>query len=551
MNTIRQFYRVRLGTYTDTIKLPSSLFANGERQCGGRAMTILTDLIYRYGEQKRSLRLENDDAMVTVPLRTLTTHTGCSKTRIPGYVQEITTWVRKIKNSKENEGNVYIFMNPKTGLPVPSSEVDEDRCLVNDGPQVIANSGQQYFIFPECMLTSDEHWSLRHMTNSEMEAYYNLWWTADHAEKKTSGNAWAGTVAYLRKSAKQDAKTFEKAMEGLRNKGLVRYTTIPAKPGRSAEYTIELLNPETGNAFAGPDDKDEDDDQNYRVDGVRGFRSNPNPSDRSYTKNLLKEWGYTGPMIDNANCWVQILCPFHDDTNPSCGVTPHGFRCRTCEATGALRQLAQKFGRVIFVQPANNAIASWPHRNEEGYTIYRVARYPDIPDGRRDFKFERKLRRRWVAGYKGKKTLYNLDLIQDARTVILTEGHKDADTATNLNFTDEWNSPIIGCTSGGKDSWQPKFAKQFQGHRVIFIPDTDEPGETYRNAVKASFDAEGVDYIEVILPGVKDLTEYRELPDYSHEELARLIGHGWIGGVPGNDKINFGRTMYYDATVEV
>jgi hypothetical protein len=552
MNTLNTLntYRVRLNQ--DTLKIPNGLFQGGERQRTGRSMAILMNLIYEYGELPRRERVSNKIAQVSIPLSGLQARTGYKKTQVYAAIKELESeFVQTIKNPRENQGSSYVFLDPKTKRPLHSCVIDSERVIERDGPHVMANNRVQYFLFPTCLLTSTEHWALRKMTSSEVELYVALWWTANHADNKSKNTAWHGKVPSLRKAAKLVPTTFETAMQGLVTTGLVQYSEIPSKPGHGATYSIELLNPYTGSAFAGPDTADEDDDENYVVQtatGQKRFRANPNPSEGAHTKKLLEEWGYTGAIRDGANNWVMICCPFHDDHNPSCGVTPWGFNCLSCEAQGSLRQLAQKFGKVVFSSPLDEAIEKYLHKDAQGYTLYRFARYPDR-DGDRVYRYERKVNGKWNRLYKGRKILYNLDLLQT--TVILTEGCKDADTATNLNFTDERGNAIVGTTSGGNGSWQHKFAKQFAGCRVILIPDTDAAGELYRKAVKESFDAEGVEYIEVLLNGAKDLTEYRARPEYSDEELARLIGHGWIGGTPGNQHVNFGGATYYDETVEV
>lgn len=106
---------------------------------------------------------------------------------------------------------------------------------------------------------------------------------------------------------------------------------------------------------------------------------------------------------------------------------------------------------------------------------------------------------------------------------------------------------VIGTTSGGSDSWLPGFAKYFTqaggsafGQRVIVMPDADEAGEHWRQAVIPSFHAEGVEYREVSFAdaGCKDLTEF--MASHTVGELIERCGEDWWRSVQVLDVCEIG-----------
>jgi hypothetical protein len=60
------------------------------------------------------------------------------------------------------------------------------------------------------------------------------------------------------------------------------------------------------------------------------------------------------------------------------------------------------------------------------------------------------------------------------------------------------------------------------------MPDADVAGQRYADAVKASLEAEGIEYRIVTFEdvGAKDVTEFLE--EHSVEELVRRIGPDWV-----------------------
>lgn len=93
--------------------------------------------------------------------------------------------------------------------------------------------------------------------------------------------------------------------------------------------------------------------------------------------------------------------------------------------------------------------------------------------------------------------LFNRPALEFADTLFVTEGEKDAVTVTNLGLLGK-GSVIVGTTSGGADSWDPALAKDLSSsQRVVILPDDDEAGKRYADAIEASLKAEKVEYRKV------------------------------------------------------
>jgi 5S rRNA maturation endonuclease (ribonuclease M5) len=162
--------------------------------------------------------------------------------------------------------------------------------------------------------------------------------------------------------------------------------------------------------------------------------------------------------------------------------------------------------------------------------VKRVLRFPNYADGHKHFT-QRKWSpdSGWLPTVKGVgAVLYNADRLILTGTVIIVEGEKDADSISGLHLSGR-GGETIGVTSGGKGTWHAKLAKQLRGKAVIVMPDNDAPGEDYAVTVRASLDAEHIEYASVSFAGTgsKDVTEYLQ-NDHTVEELVRLINSPWV-----------------------
>lgn len=79
--------------------------------------------------------------------------------------------------------------------------------------------------------------------------------------------------------------------------------------------------------------------------------------------------------------------------------------------------------------------------------------------------------------FQGKKPLYKLPLIRDAKTVFWVEGEKKADALVGLG--------LVATTSGGATSHSGADFEPLRGKRVVIWADFDESGKAHAEAVKA------------------------------------------------------------------
>jgi len=102
---------------------------------------------------------------------------------------------------------------------------------------------------------------------------------------------------------------------------------------------------------------------------------------------------------------------------------------------------------------------------------------------------------------KGRRTFYNLPEVLKANTIVLVEGETKADPLSWLWLQDSDGQDVAVTTTGGANSWRSHFAELLQGKHVLILPDTDEPGIRYAEAVRASLERLGIEHETVYLDG--------------------------------------------------
>ena len=135
-----------------------------------------------------------------------------------------------------------------------------------------------------------------------------------------------------------------------------------------------------------------------------------------------------------------------------------------------------------------------------------------------------------------KPLLYNLPRLEFARTVVITEGEKDADRVTSLKLLDNRRSEIIATTSGGSDTWLDKLAERLCGKSVIVMPDSDDAGLQYKDEVVASLKKRDIPHCVVTFDGHKDVSEFLDA-GHTDTELAQRIADEWTKTVGQGDVI--------------
>lgn len=403
-------------------------------------------------------------------------------------------------------------------------------------PSVLYSNHVPYFTFPQCLvLESSKRWSLAEMTGPEIRLYLTVLWLANKHRK----NGFEISSRDMRRHSSLSRPAFLKAINGLEERGLIWVDSESQSENNT--LSIEICDPFTGRPLPMGYGIDQNNPQNYTAnDGIsksKRLDMNVDLNKPDSVELFIRDGiGYKGPVLNQGNGDITIQCPFHDDTNPSCSISPSKrgcFHCFGCGTNGSIFDLVKVFAKqtdtkVEFHDPDRKAVAIYEYRDIDGKLIKQVLRYPDKNGQKVIRQRQRDKGGDWnwsVANLP--PTLYHSDMLKSAGTVCLCEGEKDADTVTELYLLGKWGL-FIGMTSGGANSWNPELARQLIDNRVVILPDDDEAGKRYADAIEDSLKAEGIEYRRLSLSGtgVKDVTEYME--KHSIEDLVRLIGVDWI-----------------------
>ena len=220
----------------------------------------------------------------------------------------------------------------------------------------------------------------------------------------------------------------------------------------------------------------------------------------------------------------QVLCPFHDDKNPSMSINIKTgvFNCFACGEQGDFIKFYMKkkgvnFKTAITYICQDCGLTSQTPMEKIKMEIVKIYDYKDI-DGKlisQTIRFKPKTFRQrvpgkngeWIWSLKGVQTiLYNLIDVSTANKVLVVEGEKCCDAAKNLGITATTN-PM------GAGKWQEKYNKHLYGKEIILIPDNDIVGMKHMITVGKQLKKHAtVKWLDFVDKGEKgfDLTDFIE-----------------------------------------
>lgn len=227
---------------------------------------------------------------------------------------------------------------------------------------------------------------------------------------------------------------------------------------------------------------------------------------------------------------IRLLCPAHDDHNPSLDVTEgdDGRPLAVCRSQGcswdAIREAsgwrddrapAESDSRWT---PNGTAVAIFDYVDESGVLLFQVRRAA----GKRfsQCRPDASSKSGWRFNLKGvRRVLYRLPEVLEAvargDTVFVCEGEKDVESLRRLGL-------VATCNPGGAGKWRDEFAEVLRGTSAVVIADRDEPGYRHAQAVAKSLRVAGVP-VEVKEPTEgKDITDHLEA-GCSLDELTDLL----------------------------
>ncbi len=222
---------------------------------------------------------------------------------------------------------------------------------------------------------------------------------------------------------------------------------------------------------------------------------------------------------------IMIICPFHDDKNPSLSVDlDQGvYHCFGCGASGCRQQKTESDQKNPFYHYQLGIPAeTYCYRDESGTPLYYVCRFEgsDIKGNPIEGKTFRQINaetKKWkMSGVR--RVLYHLpDIISSSDRIFITEGEKDAD-----RLRQKFSVTATTCP-GGAGKWKKEYNECLSGRELIILPDNDIPGKDHAEAVRRSLS--GTVSISVI--NLPDIPEKGDVSDWmdqggTGEDLIRL-----------------------------
>lgn len=236
---------------------------------------------------------------------------------------------------------------------------------------------------------------------------------------------------------------------------------------------------------------------------------------RLKTEDILKK---LDGVFKTSNGW-QARCPAHDDTRPSLSIGEDGgktlLHCQKgCKTEDVVKAMGLQM-RDLFPEEAEERklVATYGYLDENGELLFQILRYKPKnfsarrPDGNGG----------WVSSVKGTRLIpYRLPTILQYKSVLVTEGEKDADAGFRKLHLPTTTNPF------GAGKWREEYSAHFVGKTVLLCPHKDDAGRNHMRAVACSLFPVAKKIKIVDLPFGKDLTEWHALGG-TREQLDALF----------------------------
>lgn len=244
------------------------------------------------------------------------------------------------------------------------------------------------------------------------------------------------------------------------------------------------------------------------------------------------------PDVTTAVAWAKagqesmVICPAHDDSNPSLSVGPGNegqpvvFKCHAnCEASEIVSAAGLSWTDVCTGEidsnraqgevwtPRGNASHVYQYVDEHGRVLYEALRVP-LEGGGKTFSQRQpdsSKQHGWAYNLQGvRRVLYRLPqviaAVADGKEVWITEGEKDADRACA-------DGKVATCSPMGAGNWNTEYGTALTGARVTIVADTDEPGRKHALEVMDDLVSNHgceVRIVESPLHNCKDYSDHRQ-----------------------------------------
>jgi hypothetical protein len=213
---------------------------------------------------------------------------------------------------------------------------------------------------------------------------------------------------------------------------------------------------------------------------------------------------------------TRLLCPAHDDHDPSLDVAEGGdgrplVICRSrgcswqsiCEAVGWEQGRGARSNQDLWT-PHGDAVAVYDYVDGDGQLLFQVCRTAEKKFSQR--RPDATSKSGWRFNLTSvRRVLYRLPEVLAAAgagsMVFVCEGEKDADAvrATGVTAT---------CNPGGAGKWQRAYTAALRGATVVVIADDDPPGRAHAARVVGDLAAAGVSASAVLPASGKDAADH-------------------------------------------
>ena len=365
----------------------------------------------------------------------------------------------------------------------------------------------RYFQVPESLMFTQQY---RKLGGTALLVYLAVLASVN----RTGRQVLSLTAELLAEHAGVTPPTLRKAVEELTDDSAPFLRVTPGE--------VHLLHPETGQSL------EEVDDEEKFVFIEPGNRKRIDMSELLTSDNFKRYYVHELPGLDTARVQQDVRCPFHSDSTPSMSINLKDgeWFCHACDLGGGMlhfemrvletedkRYAWESIGKKLGVRLAGKKLGKpttehfW--RDADGEILFLMRRYAD-GSARPYHPVAGGKMKLGMGSAKGKRTFYNLPEVLKANTILLVEGETKADPVSLLGLQDSNGEDVAVTTTGSATSWRSHFAELLHGKRVLILPDTDEPGIRYAEAVRASLERLGIAHETVYLDGDKDVRGFLE-----------------------------------------
>ena len=219
-------------------------------------------------------------------------------------------------------------------------------------------------------------------------------------------------------------------------------------------------------------------------------------------------------QVKHNNNSIVAICPSHNDKSPSLTASCNSEKILVkCQAGCSFDAVVSALGmeQSQFFAPkekllSKKIVARYRYEDKEGNHAFDIVRFepknfrPQRPDGKWSLEGVERVPYRLPQ---------MLEAIQVGKGIVLVEGEKDVEAATNIGL-------VATTFAGGAGKWREEYSKWFQEAKVICLPDNDDAGRKGMHIIASEIVkvAKSVRWLE--LPNIlvkEDLSDWLNNPD--------------------------------------